>query len=76
MPTEVKITKVEETDHPFRYFISYSWAERDKSGFGSTEIRRYKKIESWNDIEIIKEKLKEGFSRDVSIVIIQYQLMG
>lgn len=66
----------------YNYFVHYKYKVGDTlDGYGSSSIIRPKPVTSWNDIEQLKEVLKEANFKeskfkDIQIVIVNYKLMN
>lgn len=62
----------------YKYFVSYAWDSRTKTGFGNCSISRNKKIESIQDTKEIAEDIKNlknlAHIDDITIVVLNYIL--
>ena len=48
----------------YYYFVSYA----HEKGFGSVSVKLTFKIQCWDDIDAIKNELKDGNSSDIAVL--------
>lgn len=58
----------------YRYFINYSWSGKDENGSGMTEFFTNKKIDSYDDVVYVSEKIKEKNNFE-TVIICNWKLL-
>lgn len=58
----------------YKYFIAYNYVDRKGFGFGNCECKTDRKIEDFEHIEDIIEKIKKQ-KRFKGIVVLNYKLL-
>lgn len=59
----------------YKYFVSYSYTMKEGFGFGSCECIMDKKIENFENIYDIAEKIKKQEKEFKEVIILNYKLL-
>lgn len=62
-----------ELEHPFNYFVSYGHSNKSGHGFGMANIRMQHPIQSFQDVNTVKEIIEA--QEITNVIILNYNLL-